>query len=288
MAASQTLGTINSLLRTVMGLVVMVVVAVGGWFGFRAFSDTYYAEDYLQKTRDELADTREKLDESQSLLAVRTEELVRKDAQMIQLQADLEAKQQQIVKLDTALRLLKVDRRVARLTVLDQTSDPETNQPITTVSFVELNDAGEPLDEPRIFPIRGDVIYVDYWVVKFDDKYVEEADLIRSTSLVLFRRIFGEQQQPLEGFPLDQAGGAPRAYAQGGVPSDFEQQIWSDFWTIANDEAKARELGIRAAHGEAVSIKVQEGKTYKLQLRASDGISLLPDDTSPPPARPAA
>ena len=71
------------------------------------------------------------------------------------------------------------------------------------------------------------------------------------------------------------------AYSRGGVPSEFEKQIWSDFWNIANDEAKAKELGIRAAHGEAVSIKAEKGKTYKVLLRASDGLSIAPDENAP-------
>ena len=94
-------------------------------------------------------------------------------------------------------------------------------------------------------------------MVKFDDKYVEQADIDRSTSLVLFRRIFGEAQKPMDGYPLDNIGARPKAYGQGEELSPFEEKIWTDFWGIANDEKKARELGIRAAHGEAPSIKVK-------------------------------
>jgi hypothetical protein len=64
--------------------------------------------------------------------------------------------------------------------------------------------------------------------------------------------------------------------------SDFEKQIWSEFWTIANDEKRAREMGIRALHGEAPSMKLQKGKSYRILLRASDGVSITPD-TGPPP-----
>ena len=47
-------------------------------------------------------------------------------------------------------------------------------------------------------------------------------------------------------------------------------------------ETKARELGIRAAHGQAVSIKTQKGKSYRILLRASDGLSIVPDGEVPP------
>jgi hypothetical protein len=73
-------------------------------------------------------------------------------------------------------------------------------------------------------------------------------------------------------------GSAPRAYARGGQVSNFERKIWDDFWVIANDPSRAEALGIRAAHGQAVSMKVQEGKSYRVELRASDGLSIVPDD----------
>jgi hypothetical protein len=99
---------------------------------------------------------------------------------------------------------------------------------------------------------------------------------------VLFRRIFGEHQKPNEGYVLDTVGTRPQAYGSGTEMSDFERRIWDEFWTIANDEARARALGIRAAHGEAPSMKVRKGKSYKVLLRASDGLSIVPDDASPP------
>jgi hypothetical protein len=46
---------------------------------------------------------------------------------------------------------------------------------------------------------------------------------------------------------------------------------------IANDPERAEQMGIRAAHGLALSMKVQKGKSYTVQLRASDGLSLVPD-----------
>jgi hypothetical protein len=155
----------------------------------------------------------------------------------------------EIERLQVAMRLLKMDHRVARLTAVEQTRDEATGESFMLVEFVELNDEGHPIGTPRQFRIRGDMVYIDHWVVKFDDQYVEQADIDRGTSLVLFRRIFGEMQQPIEGFPLDEVGTAPTSYARGGQMSDFEKQIWDDFWTIANDKTRAEAMGIRAAHG---------------------------------------
>ena len=119
-------------------------------------------------------------------------------------------------------------------------------------------------------------MYVDNWIVKFEDAYVEQADIERGTSLVLFRRIFSEKQQPSEGVSLDEVGMRPQAYGRGGVLTDFERKLWGEFWEFANNSKKAAEMGIRAANGEAISIQVREGMSYQLKLRSSGGLSFQP------------
>jgi hypothetical protein len=196
-----------------------------------------------------------------------------KDAEISRLNTSLK-------KLELAIRYLKIDHRVARFVAVDQTKDDDTGEVSSLIEFVELNDESHPIDTPRQFRIRGDTVYVDSWVVKFEDKYVEQADLERGTSLLLFKRIFGSGQKPDDGYPLDEVGSAPRAYARGGKMSDFERKIWDDFWNIANDPDKARQLGIRAAHGGAPFMKVEKGKSYRILLRASGDPTIVPDEPS--------
>jgi len=155
--------------------------------------------------------------------------------------------------------------------------DEATGETSSLIEFVELNDEGHPIDTPRQFRIRGDTVYIDGWVVKFEDKYVEQADLERGTSLLLFKRIFGSGQKPDDGYPLDEVGSAPRAYARGGKMSDFERKIWDDFWNIANDAERAKQLGIRAAHGGAPFMKVEKGKSYRILLRSSGDPTIVPE-----------
>ena len=94
-----------------------------------------------------------------------------------------------------------------------------------------------------MFRIQGDVVYIDNWIVKFEDKYIERRRFERSTSLVLFRRIFGESQPPNEGLLIDEVGSRPQAYGRGNQMSDFEKQIWDEFWTIANDKTRGEGTG---------------------------------------------
>jgi hypothetical protein len=271
----ESVSTVNSFLRTLIALVVLGAAGVAGYFGYTTYNAAeiearkHAAE--LEKTQVALTDARKELESAQADIVAKAEQIRQQDQKITKLNEDIE-------KLQASLRLLKIDHRVARLTAVEQ-SEGDDGQQYTLIEFVELNDEGEPIGTPRQFKIRGDMVYIDNWIVKFDDKYVEQADLERGTSLVLFRRIFGEMQQPIEGFPLDEVGSAPLAYARGGRMSPFEETIWNDFWTIANDTARAEEMGIRAAHGQAVSMKVQPGKSYKVELRASDGLSIVPEDT---------
>lgn len=274
----ETVSILNSAIRTLIALVLVGGIAYGGWYGYR----TYHArERAAEDAARELALVKSDLEKKNTVIQ-------QKEKEIATLHVEVANKQKEIERLDTAMRLLKVDHRVARLTVLDQGPDSESGQLVTLIQFQELNEDGAPIGEPKQFKIPGDLIYIDAWVVKFDDKYVEEADIDRSTSLVLFRRVFGEHQRPLEGFALDEAGKRPAAYGSGEQLSDLERKIWSDFWSVANDERKQDELGIRAAHGEAPSMKVQKGKAYRVEIRASGGLSITSEGDAQLPAKPAA
>jgi hypothetical protein len=270
----ESLATINSFFRTLLAAIVLGAAGYAGWFGYT----TYNAKEIeARKNSQALAEVNERLNATAVELKAAQDNIQEKSRLLIEKDAAIDELNVENQRLETSLALLKVDTRLARVTVLEQGTDPNTQQPFSRIEFVELNDEGNPIDTPREFRIQGDVVYIDNWIVKFDDKYVEQADIERSTSLVLFRRIFGEMQQPIDGFPLDEVGARPKAYASGGKMSDFEKKIWGDFWNIANNEAAAKELGIRAAHGQAVSMKVKKGKSYKVQLRASDGLSIVPE-----------
>ena len=261
----------NSAVRTFLGVVLVGGLGFGGWYSYQ----TYNAKDLaIAEAEQQLVSIKGELEKKNALLE-------EKDQAIQSLNVEVQQKQREIERLDTAMRLLKVDHRVGRLTVLDQMTD-EAGKTTSRIEFQELDQHGKPIDLPKQFNIPGDIVYIDSWVVKFEDKYVEEADLHRATSLVLFRRIFGEHQKPLDGVALDEAGGRPKVYGRTGEMSEFERKIWQDFWSVANDEGKQNELGIRAAHGEAPSVKVQKGKAYRVELRASGGLTITPEGDAPP------
>ncbi|MBX7165166.1 MAG: hypothetical protein K1X74_02340 [Pirellulales bacterium] len=246
----KTLSALNSALRTLLSLVIVFLLSFGGWYGYNLFHAREQAERKLSE----------------------------QTARVAELTGKLEVSEQKRERAETALRLSKVDHRVAQVVVIEQ-QQPEGDQPLkTTLRFVEVDNEGRPLAEPKQTTIDGDVIYIDAWVIKFQDNFVETGDPLRATSVCLFRRLFGEHQEPNEGLRLDPVGSRPAAYSPGTPISEFEQEIWDNFWDFANDPARAAAAGVRVVQGEAPSVQLRKGKLYKVQLRASDGLSIVTED----------
>ena len=268
-----TFQNVNVLLRT---LVLFGVVAIGGWWTLTLRSKLVENRRELAERTAELADMKVELGKRDGKIADLGRQLEEKQRAIEALETELEEKEKEIQALSIALQLVKVDRRIARLEVLAQgANEQEPERVRTTVRFTELGPDGEPLATGREITVEGKTIYVESLVIKFDDSYVERGDPLRGTSLCLFRRIFGENQSPEEGTPLDPSGELPAAYAGDTTPTPLHRSLWERFWDYANDPELARELGVRAIHGEAPFIEARPGKTYRLQLRASDGLTLL-------------
>lgn len=269
--------TFNSLVWTLIFGAFVGILALGGYFAYSAILAPLLKDrQALAATQSQLEDTRSQLQASQQQLDVANLK-IEEQLTTIRDQADqIEKLGEEIEKLETAMRLLKVDHRLAKIKVLSIVEDPMTQEVRTRVALQEIDTDGNPIGDPSEFAIKGRNIYVDFWLAKFEDKYIEESDLLRSTTLCMFKSIYGEEEAPINATPIEKPWVRPEAYAGGSKMSDFEKQIWNDFWTIANDSSKSRELGIRANHGQAVYVKAEEGKTYLIQLRASDGLTFKP------------
>ena len=286
------LQTINSVIRTLLALTVFGGVGVAGWYGYTTYNaaelEGQRKDAALQAKEEELAKTLQRVKRQEQDLAAKDAELAGKEAKITEQKTEIDTLNQEVTRqkleiqrLDTALRLHKLERRLAQIRVLDTGVDQASGRKFSKIEFVELNEQGDLVGEPKPFSLDGETVYVDYWVVKFEDKYVEQADLERGMSICMFNRIFGDLQTPKDGYSLDQPGQRPGNYARGSVMSDFEKKIWEDFWKIANDPQQAAQLGIRALHGDAVSIKVEKGKTYRITVRASGGPEITVDQQAP-------
>ncbi len=204
-------------------------------------------------------------------------ELRVRDERIAELDREVATRGRRIQELEFRLELLKIDHRVARIDVLEQ--GPAPNEPgaiQTTVRFVELDGRGEPVGEGQVASVRGDRVYLESLVIKFDDAHVEAGDFLRGTSVCLFTRVFGEGTAPEAGTPIDSAGTRPHPYgAAGDRESDlFQAELWEKFWDYAHDPEAAAAKGVRAIHGEAPFVRARPGRSYRVELRASGGLSI--------------
>ena len=262
MAAPPAVGRVNYFFRTLVYGAVVGLLAWGGW----------HVRELVQRHEQELAERDHRI---QGLVA----DVAQRDQRIAEQAQQIEELQAQVRALELALKLLKVNHRLARLAVRAQRPAPGLKGGVETdVVFQELDAEGEPLGPPQPFTLVGKVAYIDALVIKFDDSFVEQGDALRGSSICFFRRLFGEYQQPSEGFPLDSVGTRPRSYGAGDdAPAPVESTLWQHFWDYANDPAAAAKAGARALHGEAPYIELRPGMSYRVELRASGGLTVRPE-----------
>ena len=253
--------TVNSVLRTGIFLVVAGGLGYGGFVGYKEYIEP--GLDAKQAKAD--------------LEALRVD-FEKQEQEIAEAKAEVEKTKEENNRLQVSMQLLKIDRRMAKVKVLE-VAENEDGEPVMNVRFTEYDEFGDPIGEARDFELRGDKMYVDCWVVKFGDKYIEENDALRSASLCVFKGIYGNLDGPEGSLSLDTSSvdDFPAIYGNE-KKSAFEQQIWGDFWKLANDRNSQEDFGIRAIHGQANYLQVKEGKTYEVSVRSSGAASLTPVD----------
>jgi hypothetical protein len=172
---------------------------------------------------------------------------------------------------------------VADVRVDALTRDADGGRPEMTLTFAQYQPGSETPSLRKTMTLPGMEFYVDALVVQFDRKLVEEGDGLRGKSLLFFRRAFGDRQRPVDGVPLYKQGVStsisediPDGLRVDSEPGAYEREVWSRFWTFANDPRRAAEAGIRVAQGEAVHTRAVRGQVYKVTLSAAHGLSLVP------------
>lgn len=194
-------------------------------------------------------------------------------------QRQVEELQEKNDQLKQIINRIETDRRVARILVTDQkTVDGQLK---TTLLFVEYTRDGVAMPA-RQFTIDGNEAHFDAEVIKFKDKYVEPGDPLKGQSIMLFVRVYGADQAPDAGFPIDAPGTIPDVY-RGSDPhvSEFEQGLWNKFWDLYNNRDARETLGIRGLNGEGLYGQFLPGHVYTITLR-SDGDGTITEEPLDP------
>jgi len=188
------------------------------------------------------------------------------------LEAQLEQEQQRSAELKQIVSRLTSERRVADVIVTSQ--DEKAEPPTTSIVFVEYAPDGSALPAKR-FTIAGKTAHIDAMVIKFDGRFVAENDALRGHSIALFTRLFGEGQAPAQGFPIDSPGEIPSVYRSADkAVSDFERELWANFWRLADDADYRNTMGVRVAQGEGVWRPFEPGRLYTITLESNGGLNV--------------
>lgn len=208
-------------------------------------------------------------------ISVLSEEVADREQEILELGKELAEAEARVEELEISMWLLKVNHRVARVVVKDQRPDPSNpGRVVTTVELVELDDRGQPAGPTHEVEIEGKMLYVEGLVVKFEDEFVEGGDMLRGTSVALFKRVFSENQAPSEGYEIDRPRMHPLPHRGDNMPDEFYGELWERFWDYANDPELASSKGVRAIHAEAPSIELRPDKSYRVELRSSGGLTI--------------
>ncbi|MGC8624310.1 MAG: hypothetical protein ACP5VQ_03470 [Phycisphaerae bacterium] len=125
----------------------------------------------------------------------------------------------------------------------------------------------------RKIVIPGDTPYVDGYVLKFQDKFVEDGDILRGKSLAFFRRIFSHSQAPNHGTSLlDPRGVPPCLDGKNGRPDSFTLRLWQHIHQLMEHPQAAKKLGLDIVQGQAVYRPVKPGRLYVIYLQNDGGL----------------
>lgn len=179
--------------------------------------------------------------------------------------------------LKTAITNLTTEEQIGYAKVIKQ--ENRDGKVWTTLRFVETarNDKLKKILE-KDYTIEGDIVHFDALIVKFGDKMVMDG---RERAMYLWRRIYGEDMTPQNGFAIESPGAEPARYADllARLPIRQRDLFWSNIWDLANDPEKLKQDGIMAIYGNAVYTRLKEGLIYVFKITSTGQLypEVIPD-----------
>ncbi len=176
------------------------------------------------------------------------------------------------IKLKQALTNLTEESRIGYAKVLSQQTDEKGKVLSTTLKFVETsrdNELNRILEKE--FTVEGDIVHFDALIVKFGNKMVMDG---KKRSLYLWRRVYGDQMRPLDGFPIEEPGAESQRYRDllKELPIKQRELFWSSIWELANNPKFLEQYEIEAVYGNVTYTKLKKGLIYIFRITASGQI----------------
>lgn len=194
-----------------------------------------------------------------------------------QLRKELEASQHEAEERRLFAERLKATHRVAQVIVRDPAYSPSAPGGVMGewLVFTELDENGNEIDN-REFWIEGKQAHIDTEIIKFDKDLVGNGDPLKGQALVLFRGLYDSKTSPERAKEIDKEGEIPPIYrTHSGAATEFEKQLWSNFWDLAKDPELRKAKGVSSAHGSSVWLKEFDfGYKYTITVDAAGGLNI--------------
>jgi hypothetical protein len=169
---------------------------------------------------------------------------------------------------------LEADSRIAEVLVTDVNYDEKMNKTKTTIKFLEYDSKGEPL-APKYFSFWGNIIQFQSLVIRFNDIYIRNRDMLRGKSAYLFWKVFMLDGPNTLEYEIAKINEVPLGYKVSSYGDDlFEQKLWSKFWSYALDPNSAKKMGIRNAQIEAPGSVFIPGTLYTIKIEHDGGMRI--------------
>lgn len=186
---------------------------------------------------------------------------------------------------------LKATRWAAEVYVKNPTHSASVSGGIQSewLDFREYDDQHHEVFKKKVW-IEGKRACLAAQVIKFDSDLVAAGnDPLHSESVVVFRCLHGfKESQSMEAAfenPLNQLhpeNVAPPVYSSADPKViEFQQKLWSQFWTLAKDPQAAKSLGVRVAQGESPWTEFEPGYKYEISIDANGGLNITPVKLDP-------
>lgn len=190
------------------------------------------------------------------------------DFEQRRLRSQIDQLQREKKELHDFVARLCASRKVAQVEVLDQYID-RSGQKVNVLQWQEVAEDGT-VGRPVMIEALGRQVYFEGLVIKFDYDHIQAADEQRSSSVVVFRRVFGDQQaaQSVPSFAnYELLTSAP-------AKSIVDAELWQRFWDLVEDPVLRERYGVRIAQCEAPAVRLRTGQIWEVDLAAAGGLNL--------------
>ena len=174
---------------------------------------------------------------------------------------------------------LEADSRIAEVLVASVNYDELTGKNLTTIKFLEYDTNGDPL-KPLYFTFPGNIIQFQSLVVRFDNMYIRNKDLLKGKSAYFFWKVFLLDGKNTIEYALTELKKVPKGYKIPSEDNEFEEELWENFWQYTVDPKAAGEIGIKNAQIEAPGTMFVPGTIYTIKIEHDGGIRI---DATPLP-----